>query len=465
MTARDHILVRSCLGLLVLLGGSFVSVAQAPTLLEPDYTLTTLPSGIGSAGLACSPGGAWGDFVYVADSAAGWIERIDFNDNVSTFAGPFSFPVGLEFGPGPGDDFGTLLYVGDFASSRVSRVTTGGTISSFASFPGPGEMTFDPSGAYGTQLFVGSPVSSSIRTIDHGGSSDFFSSAPSDYLSFGPGGAWGDGLYSTDRSGSVSGSDCCFDNGSPGCSDADCRTSVCSVDPTCCIDTWDQSCANLALDDGVCACDGYGPGIIQVDPAGTPTSFVDGFVAAQGFDWVDGAGWNGDMFVADLADGVVRRLTPGGISTDFALVAGAANVTFCNCSLYVVSLNGGRWRISSDADDSDMDGTGAACDTCPGFFNPPGVTPVFGMDIVASSKTEFSWPIAVDVVYVRGQLALVSDYPVDFLERVAAGTSFSDATVPAFPGAGFYYLARPDCPGASWQTRLGAEPDRDAALP
>ncbi len=464
MTALDRVLARACLVSLVLAGGSSASFAQTPTLLEPGYTLTTLPSGVGAAGLACSPGGVWGDFVYVADSAAGTIERIDFNDGVSTFAGPFNFPVGLEFGPGPGNDFGTLLYVGEFGSSQVKSVTTGGGISAFASFPGPGGLTFDPSGAYGTELFASSPVSTSIRTIATGGSSGFFSGVPSDFLSFGPGGAWGAGLYSTDRSGSVSGPDCCFDHGSPGCSDAGCQTSVCNTDPSCCSGTWDQGCANLALDDPACACFGYGPGIVQVDSGGTSTSFVDGFVRPQGFDWADGAGWNGDMFAADLADGVLRRLSAGGTSTDFALVAGAADVTFCNCSLYMVSLSGGRWKITSDADDSDMDGTGAACDSCPVFFNPPGVTPVFGMEIVASSKTTFSWPTAADVHYVRGQLAAVASYAIDFVQTVAAATSFSDATPPG-PGAGFYYVARPDCPVASWQTSLGAEPDRDLTLP
>ena len=30
---------------------------------------------------------------------------------------------------------------------------------------------------------------------------------------------------------------------------------------------------------------------------------------------------------------------------------------------------------------------------------------------------------------------------------------------------GRFYLLRPDCPVGSWQTIVGAEPDRDAALP
>jgi hypothetical protein len=87
------------------------------------------------------------------------------------------------------------------------------------------------------------------------------------------------------------------------------------------------------------------------------------------------------------------------------------------------------------------------------------------MEIVASSKTEFSWPDVVDARYLRGSLALVPDYAYDFVNRIAAATSFVDAMNPPLPGAGFYYLAQPDCADASWQTLIDAEPDRDVFLP
>jgi hypothetical protein len=41
-------------------------------------------------------------------------------------------------------------------------------------------------------------------------------------------------------------------------------------------------------------------------------------------------------------------------------------------------------------------------------------------------------------------------------------TSYTDATMPA-AGSGLYYLFAPDCPGRSYQTAPGAEPERDQA--
>ena len=40
--------------------------------------------------------------------------------------------------------------------------------------------------------------------------------------------------------------DCCVDNGSPGCDDSACQTSVCNVDPYCCSTDWDGICADEA---------------------------------------------------------------------------------------------------------------------------------------------------------------------------------------------------------------------------
>ena len=50
------------------------------------------------------------------------------------------------------------------------------------------------------------------------------------------------------------------------------------------------------------------------------------------------------------------------------------------------------------------------------------------------------------------------------VETIADGYGFTDAE-PLAPGTGFYYLLRPDCLVGSWQTTVGAEPGRDAALP
>jgi hypothetical protein len=84
--------------------------------------------------------------------------------------------------------------------------------------------------------------------------------------------------------------------------------------------------------------------------------------------------------------------------------------------------------------------------------------------VVATNRSRFSWPAAVDVRYVRGDLESVDSYPVDVSGALAAALSLGDAASPPV-GDGWYYLFRPDCPAGSWQTAPGAEPGRDAVLP
>ncbi len=60
--------------------------------------------------------------------------------------------------------------------------------------------------------------------------------------------------------------------------------------------------------------------------------------------------------------------------------------------------------------------------------------------------------------------ANVSTYTVDLVDSVALTSELMDSSLPD-SGAGFYYLVRPDCVVGSWQTSLGAEPERDLALP
>ncbi len=42
-------------------------------------------------------------------------------------------------------------------------------------------------------------------------------------------------------------SDCCFDNGSPGCDDPECEAIVCDIDPFCCQIAWDGVCVGEAI--------------------------------------------------------------------------------------------------------------------------------------------------------------------------------------------------------------------------
>ena len=75
-------------------------------------------------------------------------------------------------------------------------------------------------------------------------------------------------------------------------------------------------------------------------------------------------------------------------------------------------------------------------------------------------------PASSDVKFVRGDLGSVSGYPIDVVGDLSRATSLTDTDNPA-AGAGFYYLLRPagTCRVGSWQSVLGAEPGRDAALP
>ncbi len=84
--------------------------------------------------------------------------------------------------------------------------------------------------------------------------------------------------------------------------------------------------------------------------------------------------------------------------------------------------------------------------------------------IEAQSVDDFCWSGLLDAEWVRGALDGVSGYVFDSLQSETLATCFSDAAVPA-PGSGFYYVVQPDCALGSWQTEIGAEPERDVQLP
>jgi hypothetical protein len=115
-------------------------------------------------------------------------------------------------------------------------------------------------------------------------------------------------------------------------------------------------------------------------------------------------------------------------------------------------------------DDADADTVGDVCDNCIYGFNPAQGAAIFGQQIQALDSETFSWDEPAEVVYARGDLAFVSTYMVDLVQALPLGTSFMDSSVPGI-SQGFFYLVKPDCGVGSWQTSLGAEPGRDAALP
>jgi hypothetical protein len=117
-----------------------------------------------------------------------------------------------------------------------------------------------------------------------------------------------------------------------------------------------------------------------------------------------------------------------------------------------------------DQEDADNDTVGDVCDNCIYGPNSEQGPAIFGQAVVAEDSQTFSWSEPAEIVYVRGDLSLVSTYMVDLVQALPLGTSFMDSSVPA-SSEGFFYLVKPDCGVGSWQTTLGAEPGRDAALP
>jgi hypothetical protein len=72
--------------------------------------------------------------------------------------------------------------------------------------------------------------------------------------------------------------DCCIDDGTPGCDDADCCNAVCASDPFCCDTAWDGICAGEAqaeplCDQGACAEPEPCEAEIDIKPGSCPNSF------------------------------------------------------------------------------------------------------------------------------------------------------------------------------------------------
>lgn len=268
------------------------SVRAQLNVLESGFQVTHLASSSGPKQVECSPGGAWGPYVYVGDSGGGAIERIDILDSITMFSPTgLAFPVGLAFGPGPGGNFGEFIYVADYGDDTIKKVDTSGNVTTFAGYAAPGGIAFDPTGGYGNDLFVTTGFSGPMHSLDLAGTATGFSSLDATYIKFGPGGVWGAGMYATTYGGA-------------------------------------------------------GVGIATVDAAGVATSFAGGFVAPEGFDWAQGVQFAGDLFVTDFSTGEIWRVKSNGTRTLWATLPQVADVAFCSEALYVVSGNGECYKVT-----------------------------------------------------------------------------------------------------------------------
>ena len=91
-------------------------------------------------------------------------------------------------------------------------------------------------------------------------------------------------------------------------------------------------------------------------------------------------------------------------------------------------------------------------------------TAVFGQTVVAKDKNTLSWGTPDHARFVKGDLADVSSYLFTETGELPAATSLDISSDSPGSGNGSYYLIRSLACG-SWQTTVGAEPDRDVELP
>ena len=119
---------------------------------------------------------------------------------------------------------------------------------------------------------------------------------------------------------------------------------------------------------------------------------------------------------------------------------------------------------NANQQDADADGVGDYCDNCAYAPNPAQGPAVLGQTLRATGPNTFGWSRPAPVVYVRGPLSSVKTYGYEILLTLPLTQTLVDSSVPA-AGAAFYYLVKPDCALGSWQSTLGMEPGRDAAIP
>ncbi len=199
-----------------------------------------------------------------------------------------TFPAGIAFSTA--GSFGSNLYVADYGLGGIYRAPGCQPMTLFATITDCGSIAFPPSGsAYGDFLYACEAFNGPIKRVSSTGVVTNWVTLDATYLRFGPGGAWGTGLYATDF-------------------------------------------ANIGNNR-----------IAKVSSAGAVTTFVSGFFVAEGFDW----GFDGDMFATDPSAGIVYRVKSDGTKTTFATLNGAADVAYRKGeqALYVVSNQGGLWKV------------------------------------------------------------------------------------------------------------------------
>jgi len=189
-------------------------------------------------------------------------------------------------------------------------------------------------------------------------------------------------------------------------------------------------------------------------PSATFTMFFDGSAAGVppglDLDAADVLECNGHLLLSFDGSGEI-----GGVSFDDEDV-----LEFDRATTWVMAYDGSAHHASLG--EADVDAIHAVVNLGPG---PP---VVFNQTIQADpDKQTIRWPTSVTFKLVRGSFVSspgIGAYTVG-LSQSGTGSSASDAATPS-PGLGFWYLVKPlKCSQTSWQSTLGLEPGRDAAIP
>lgn len=133
-------------------GGSALRVLQ----VSPAGTVISFPIPPGGtrvpAGLALSPGGSWGEALYLSDAGEGQLLRMDPTGAVSLLRKGLSGPRALALAP-PGSPFGDGLYA--VAGQAVLRLGAEGQISAVVeNLVAPGAIAFGSGDTLGTDLYL-----------------------------------------------------------------------------------------------------------------------------------------------------------------------------------------------------------------------------------------------------------------------------------------------------------------------
>ncbi len=129
----------------------------------------------------------------------------------------------------------------------------------------------------------------------------------------------------------------------------------------------------------------------------------------------------------------------------------------------------GTWEMAYDGSAHDPNWGPADLDAVHAVVNLGSGTPVvFGQTVkVDADKATFRWPVGIAFRAVRGSFTTSSSIGAYAVQTITMGTSnvLVDPNPPP-AGTGFWYLVKGGgCTPTSWQSTLGQEPGRDAAIP